>query len=51
MNNEGLVGGPLRTQEQADNWRELKQKRGIQGRMAAGVTIEAGKDIALTPLE
>lgn len=44
MSNESLVGGALRTQEQADNWSELKQKGGIQGRTAAGVKIEAGKD-------
>lgn len=43
MSNEGLVGGSLRTQEQADNWSELKQKGGIQGRAAAGVKIKAGK--------
>lgn len=44
MSNEGLAGGPLRTQEQADNWSELQQKGGIQGRAAAGAKIEAGKD-------
>ncbi len=44
MSNDGLVGGALRTQEQADNWNELKQKGGIQSMTAAGVKIEAGKD-------
>lgn len=43
MSNEGLFREALRTQEQADNWSELKQKGWIQGR-TAGMKIEAGKD-------
>lgn len=38
-------------QGQADNKSELKPKGGIQGRMAAGLKIEAGKDELLILLE